>query len=88
MIDQGSLASPEFHDLLYNSLLNSRKEISSLTNDMKKQYNKAWGNSEWLEKRLARGLAQIMINNMLDILQEIELSGVQEAGPDQSEPEG
>jgi len=79
----GIISSDEFRALLYQALLDSRKEISALTTDLKKQYNKAWGDSEWLEKRLAKAYTSLIIDHILDIIQEAELNDVEEERQDQ-----
>ena len=84
----GIISSPEFREILRQALLNSRPEISALAEKLKKQYNKAWGGSEFIEKRLAKEYSCIIIDQMLDILQSNEIDEQQEERADQGESEG
>ena len=70
MVEESVLRSDEFKELLYESLLDSKKEVSEFAETLKKQYKKAWGGSDWLEKRLAKEYTRIIIDHMIDRIQE------------------
>lgn len=64
------LTSKKFKDLLEQALLDSRLDIAKFQNELKKQYKKAWGSSDWLDKRLAREYTKFIVDNMIAAIQE------------------
>lgn len=66
------ITSKEFKELMVEALLDSRLDISSFQRELKQQYKKSWGASEWLENRLSKEFARIIIDHMISIIQEKE----------------